>query len=90
MLRAALFWWLILSPVHYTGPQGIAACDAWNIHIANLILEHMQLGGMTDAEVGAFYAEFYRADKVCRSGRSETGPALFDAMQIGPVMKPLR
>ena len=89
MLRAALSWWLILSPVYYTGPQGIAACDAWNIHIADLILEHMQLGQMTDAEVRAFYAEFYRADKVCRSGQYQTGQALFDAMQIGPVTKPL-
>ena len=70
MLRAALSWWLILSAVYYTGPQGIAACDAWNIHIADLILEHMRLGQMTDAEVRAFYAEFIAPIKCADLGRT--------------------
>ena len=66
-------------------PPLVAACNAWRVHISDLLNQHWIAHEMDDAALSEIVRQFIAARNACIPGRYETGLRLYEAIPLRRV-----
>ncbi len=82
----------VLASAHSVGaaevsvrPSLIAACNAWRVHIADLIDQHRIAQEIDERALADIVRRFIAARNACTPGRYETGLRMYEDIPLGPV-----
>jgi hypothetical protein len=72
-------------------PSLIAACNAWRVHIGELIDQHRIAQEIDERTLSDIVRRFIAARNACTPGRYELGLRMYEDIPLGPVQgRPLR
>lgn len=63
----------------------VAACNAWRVHIADLIDQHRIAQEIDERTLADIVRRFIAARNACTPGRYETGLRMYEDIPLGPV-----
>jgi hypothetical protein len=66
-------------------PPPVAACNAWRVHIGDLIDQHRIAQELDDRTLSEIVRRFIAARNACTPGRYELGLRMYEEIPIGPV-----
>ena|SRR3712207_2385284 len=66
-------------------PSPVAACNAWRVHIADLIDQHRIAQEIDERTLADIVRRFIAARNACTPGRYETGLRMYEDIPLGPV-----
>jgi hypothetical protein len=69
---------------HFPAPP---ACNAWHVHIGELIDQHRIAQGLDEATLSDIVRRFIAARNACTPGRYELGLRIYEEIPIGPVQR---
>jgi len=93
----ALATWAILLPLASAHgvvsaeasprPPLVAACNAWRVHIGELIDQHRIAQDLDESTLNDIVRRFIAARNACTPGRYELGLRMYEEIPIGPVRR---
>jgi hypothetical protein len=66
-------------------PPPVAACNAWRVHIGDLIDQHRIAQELDEHTLADIVRRFIAARNACTPGRYELGLRMYEEIPIGPV-----
>ena len=66
-------------------PSAVAACNAWRVHIGDLIDQHRIAQEIDERTLADIVRRFIAARNACTPGRYETGLRMYEDIPLGPV-----
>ncbi len=66
-------------------PSAVAACNAWRVHIGDLIDQHRIAQELDECTLSDIVRRFITARNACTPGRYELGLRMYEEIPIGPV-----
>ena len=66
-------------------PPLVAACNAWRVHISDLLNQHWIAHEMDDAALSEIVRQFIAARNACIPGRYEVGLRMYEAIPLRRV-----
>jgi hypothetical protein len=93
-LRVLTTWGLLLSTTAQTlgapetlRPSPVAACNAWRVHISDLLDQHRIAQEITEDALSDMVRRFIAARNMCTPGRYELGLRMYEEIPLGPVQR---
>ena len=66
-------------------PSAVAACNAWRVHIGDLIDQHRIAQEIDERTLADIVRRFIAARNACTPGRYEVGLRMYEDIPLGPV-----
>jgi hypothetical protein len=66
-------------------PSPVAACNAWRVHIGDLIDQHRIAQEIDEGALSDIVRRFIAARNACTPGRYELGLRMYEDIPLGPV-----
>jgi hypothetical protein len=80
--------WATETPLVSARSSLVAACNAWRVHIGDLLDQHRIARDLDDRALSEMVRQFISARNACTPGRYEIGLRMYEVIPLGRVHDP--